>query len=1752
MRFIINLFTTLSLRFRALTIVLVGILLTLGVVAANELNQELLPPIELPQTFVLVQASGMTSDEVLTVLTARVEKELDTIDDIINIESNTTGSFGAFITAYNDFGLNQENLRNDIQAAIDRVWLPQRQIDIASQDARNLLGELTPETIVYLADTSPNFLFQLSPQVWEVMADNSVEAALVYLAGQTDAAASATSALEQLVNTEVVPQLRTIETVANVTVEGGQTLPGEENIFGGEVEEEARSLLLSLSPEVWDVVSDRVDGVNALNQSAVDTLSEQTFTIPETAPSLPESWQAFDHFNTADDLLEIETGTDSLGKLLTTFYEDGTLSGVLGQTDDLTVETVNKMLEIEPAMVNYFEADQLVAMAPDVLDVILASEGFIESMDGFTRDQIAAAALAETITGETVERPPVDLPDPWLIQSPSIITFSFTDIPLAAFNVTATGTIEQAAIDGKVFASLLPQTDDEPPALPDVWSQLGETLGGETDTADDLLNVELPEQSAGLFGGDSLNAAAILNLVGAPPANIAPMLNMMLPVDPAELIGSLTPEVITYLAAQEDGFIESLEPGVFALFNDDVRALDIIPADMADTPDDAPSVEEPPVEETIEEGPALNDAWGLLSEFLGSEIDTADDLLRLPGGFTSFMNQLASSEEATGQLGDLIGGLPVDAVEFILENQPDAFDTLSEDALRFISDDVLALLPEDVQERTPRPLGDAWDLLASQPQFADQPIETAQDIVALGDGQPSSVLNTIDENIPAEFDSYEVRLFNSLSPSTIDVWLREEPAFWSNLNPEIIVQFSQETIQTVPEDILADLDNDVADTVRAIASGEQDSAFAELQALYTTNIAPADPDAPALNPQWSFLESAYQIELDSADDFFRFPEGYSYEDAAALINSLFDSAQGANFAPALLGNMPVEAMEYIVNRDVTVLQNLSARALQLFSEDVLALLPEDLQQRAAEGGEQFTPESQVTRTNGQPSLFVTVFKDADANTVSTFADVEDLMLNEIDASNDDIEVGIIFEQSSFIEESISGVVREGSLGAVFAIIIILIFLSSGTWNLKGRRRVGAIMLFVFLALLLGLVMLGYENAGNDFGEAFAQADVVVRVLLIAGIVAGAVIMIWPGKLPDPAWRATIVIGVSIPLSILTALVGMHWVSPAMYGVLEPLAEDSGFFNFLIRLFPEELTMNIMTLSGLTVAIGRVVDDSIVVLENIFRNLEMSEITSENKRQAVLEGTRDVSAAIFVATLIAMVVFLPLGLTGGIIGAFFLPFGLAVTYALAGSFIVAVTVVPVLAYLFIDPDQIPDEGDMWIANYYRPVLRLALSSNLSKYTVLALAFASMIFGFYLFGQRPFAFLPDFGEPQISVNVELPPNYRITQTNELVRKMEQEIDNIIPEDTLSSLQVTVGGGGAGFEALIGGGGSISENAANLTVILEVGVTGEELNEYTQQIREAAEQIFNGEDNVTVSSASLAEGGFGGLTVIASGPPEDLAELDPLIIETMNGIDGITNVTSNLSATGSSDGPPTYIRINLESALSYTGELETENTIGVTQDAIAAIKALPEVQNNENVTISQGFSSEIQTEGFNSLPIAMGLAIIIVVIILIFTMQSLVYWLSIILSVMVAPVGAAIALTLSERVLGISALIGLLMLIGLVITNAVVLIDRVLSNRRERGMDMQEALIEAGGRRLRPILMTSLATIIALTPLAIGLSEGAIIAAELGTVVIGGVFSSTLLTLIVVPVAFSLLYPLHRRLSVFGKSDETKPTEQTAAAD
>lgn len=1623
MKSLFNFLTVMSLRFRAVTLALVVAVIVLGVISWTELQQELLPPIEFPQTIILAQTTGMTSEQTLNIMTVPIERELQTIPDIVNTESTTTSAVGSFIIAQNDFGGNQERIRESVQAALDRVWLPLRRIQPeVGQDSQafadELLGDMTPDVLIYLAEQRSNFLFQLLPDVWSSLPADTVRAVAAYLAQQENTPSGTQTVLEARVSQEIVPQLLSIDSVANVSIAGGQSLPGDgaDTVDSTTVlDEQPRSLLLQISPDVWEVIAPVLGFDGELNQDVVDTLASDDVVIPTSAPALPASWQ-MDRFETADDLLEITGLTRTIAGIFNEFRDTGLIVGGLGQTTDLTVDDVTRMLQIDPTMVNYFTSEHLAAMPADVFAVI--PDDYIDGLDGFSQDELVSVTLAERITGVQAEPEPVALPNAWRIQPPQIITFSFADIPLATFSISSVGTL----------ATEVPPTTDE---TQDGSSDEAEASQPETTVVqepDIPVGPTLPEafQALGITTADGLiNYPVVIPLRGTTPVLAAEILNTVV------IVGR------------------------------------------------------------------------------GASPSSSTMLIAVPA---------ISNLIANGGAEAVIGSLSAEVVAFLVEYDPTFLPNLSQDVFSAFSDDVMRL------PQVAPPLGDAWSTLASRPQFNDMPLRNAGDLITIGNGQASTVLNIINDEFPERFSGYDVRLFDSLTPVVIRYLRIHEPGFLDNLSTDVVLKLNPAVLASLPQEYVESLDDDIAETVRGIANGTIDSAAAAIATEYSTDIPEADPDAPALNESWAFVGNFYGIELDTADDLFRFPEGFAFDTPAAFMNSFFESAQGTNFAPNLFGGLSVEAVQYIMERDEGWLGALDPQALQLLPDEVVAILPDDVQALIASGGEPFVPTDTVTRTNGQDSLLLTVYKTGDSNTVSTYHAIE-AVLNTIDAENDNIEVNVVFETSTFVESSVEGVVREGSLGAVFAIIIILIFLSGGAWNPRSRRITGAVMVVVFAIGFVLLINGGLDAAGGDWTAAFHQADVVIRILLLLGFIAGLLALFWPGKLPDPSWRSTVVIAVSIPLSIFSTLALMHWLPPVIHGLLGSAAESSPIAAFILRLFPDNLTLNLMTLSGMTVAVGRIVDDSIVVLENIFRQMQ----SGEEKRQAIISGTRDVSVAIFSATAVAVVVFLPLGLTGGIISEFFLPLALAVTYALLSSFVVAISVVPVLAFILIDPQHVPEhhEGDeTWMQRLYLPVLRWALATRFNQWVVIVLAIISMMIGVVLLATRPFAFLPDFGEPQISITVNMPSGTRILDTNLLVVEMEDYLETEMAGE-IGNVQTTVGGGGLGFESLLGGGGGVSENAASMTIAV---ISREGLDDITQQIREAAERIF-GEENVTVSSASIAEAGFGGFALVVSGlSQEELAALDPIIIETLSGVEGITNIVSNLVdvSVGGSDASATYIRINSTAALEYTGELETEDTLGVTTRAIEALESRTDLP--DGVVISQGFNSELQTEGFLGMINAMGIAMVIVVVILVVTFRSFVFWLALILSVIVAPVGAAVALALTQRSLNVSALFGLLMLLGIVVTNAVVLIDRVQSNRSERGMSLYDALVEAGGRRLRPILMTALATMIALVPLAVGLSQGAIVAAELGTVVIGGVLSSTLLTLIVVPVAYSLLYPVN----------------------
>jgi hypothetical protein len=334
-------------------------------------------------------------------------------------------------------------------------------------------------------------------------------------------------------------------------------------------------------------------------------------------------------------------------------------------------------------------------------------------------------------------------------------------------------------------------------------------------------------------------------------------------------------------------------------------------------------------------------------------------------------------------------------------------------------------------------------------------------------------------------------LFDSLTTGVVRYLALNEPDFYANLDIEVIEKFAPQVLAQLPREFLDSLDSNTAARLTAIAAGEQPSAAQDLASLYTTDIPATDPNAPALNAEWQLIANFIPgIELNNADDLLRFPDKIGTP--AEFINSFFNSPQGAGFAPGLIGGLSVEAVNYIGRRDPNFLDDLSLEALQLLSKDVLSVLSEDVQSRAAAGGEPFKPTTQVTRTNGASSLLVTIFKTGDANSVQAYHEVEEI-LKEIDESNDTISVSVAFEQASFVEESISGVAREGSLGAFFAIVVILLFLSGGAWRHAQRRMVGAIMTILFMVLLAWIVLSELSAAGGDIGLAFSRVDIIIRL-----------------------------------------------------------------------------------------------------------------------------------------------------------------------------------------------------------------------------------------------------------------------------------------------------------------------------------------------------------------------------------------------------------------------------------------------------------------------------------------------------------------------------------------------------------------------------------------------------------------------------------------------------------------------------------
>jgi hydrophobic/amphiphilic exporter-1 (mainly G- bacteria), HAE1 family len=743
------------------------------------------------------------------------------------------------------------------------------------------------------------------------------------------------------------------------------------------------------------------------------------------------------------------------------------------------------------------------------------------------------------------------------------------------------------------------------------------------------------------------------------------------------------------------------------------------------------------------------------------------------------------------------------------------------------------------------------------------------------------------------------------------------------------------------------------------------------------------------------------------------------------------------------------------------------------------------------------------RTNGNPSLSLSVSKTSDANTVLVAESVRE-KLDEISARHPDtLTVVIVSDLSDFIKESTDGLLKEGGLGAIFAVLTIFLFLFS--------------------------------------------------------------------------IRSTVVAAISIPLSILTALVVMQLTG---------------------------ISLNIMTLGGLAVAVGRVVDDAIVVLENIYRHRALG----DDRLTAVLRGPREVAGAITASTLTTVAVFLPLGFVGGLVSQFFLPFALTVTFALLASLVVALTVVPVLAYLLLDrvKVEVDESGEpkrsIWV-RAYTPTIKWVLRSRWTAAAVVAAAGALFVASLALVPLLPTQFINAGSEKILQVSVAPPTG----ATSEAVLERAIEAETILGEDEdVELIQTSIPGeGDTSFQTILAAQSGRPANSATLTVRLDPDVDlAEKTAEFSAvlapiktdgfdvQVSEAAGFTSNGL-NIIVSSedaALVASTTAAVVDALAGNPdlanlqsdlvtatPEIQVTVDPtkafsvgltaaqvanevrtaLVSQTVTQValepgqpidlviqvdpEATTSVEQlrqlpvgtvakvpleQVATVEQADVQGSITRIDQAPAASVTAEILSEDTGAVSAEVQGEIDALEEAGAiPAGVSVSLAGVSQQQAEAFGGLFASMGVAVLLVYVMMVLAFNSLITPFIIMFSLPLASIGAFLALYITGRPIGVSALIGILMLIGIVVTNAIVLLDLVERLRRE-GRSTRQALIEGGRIRVRPILMTAIATILALLPLAAGLNQGSIIAAELGTVVIGGLFSSTFLTLLVVPAVYFLV--------------------------
>ncbi|NLP24099.1 MAG: efflux RND transporter permease subunit [Syntrophomonadaceae bacterium] len=778
---------------------------------------------------------------------------------------------------------------------------------------------------------------------------------------------------------------------------------------------------------------------------------------------------------------------------------------------------------------------------------------------------------------------------------------------------------------------------------------------------------------------------------------------------------------------------------------------------------------------------------------------------------------------------------------------------------------------------------------------------------------------------------------------------------------------------------------------------------------------------------------------------------------------------------------------------------------------------------------------QYTRVNHQQAVGIHLMKQTDANTVHASEAVREELAKIQEEMNLDFEIDIVYDSADYINQSIDSTIRMIYEGALLAMLVLFLFLRN--------------------------------------------------------------------------MRSTLIIFTAIPLSIISTFILMYF-----YGA----------------------TLNLITMGGLALGIGRIVDDSIVVFENIYRHRSLGLPPME----AAVTGASEVSSAVIASTLTFVAVFLPMVFVEGLASIVFSPMAMTISFAILCSLLVALTLIPLMASrLLTDKSmQMTQAGSGRIYNVtkkfadgmdnlgerYKVLLQACLNHRRRVVIIVTLLMVAAIAAMPLMGAE---FLPATDSGEISVTVETDKGTTLDDTDKIITEMERRLLDIEEVDLVftsvgsaGTMMMSTGGGGtnsgtfyvklcpkserqrdvnnvaeairqelaglAGTKfavsvmdstSMMGGSTSpvvVQISGDDLDMLREISTEVADIVRSTPGTREVTSSMTDGnpEMHIRIDRARAATYGLTPMQVaseiknamdgtVATRYKVDGQEIDVKVGYTSEGhddVDYLTNLTiltpqgavvklSQIATFELAQGPIQITREDQVRKAEVSADLLNRDLNSVMTDIQTEVAKmnLP-----AGYYITFGGENQEMMESFASLGVALLLAILLVYAVMAVQYESFFNPFVIMFSIPTCIIGVVFGLLITGRSFSITAFIGVIMLVGIAVANAIVYVD-YLKRLRDGGMERNEAIVEAGRVRLRPILMTAFATILAMLPMAIGFGEGAELIAPLATVVIGGLLATTLITLVLVPVVYSVFDDWGQKLVArFNKGDDAQGPDMSVS--